>query len=1060
MEYIPNPLRPSGGKKKQCMRCMGFYDEEIDVCPHCGYEENSEVAGMLHMTPGTHLVGRYIIGNALGSGGFGVTYIAWDMELKRKVAIKEYLPSQFATRMLHEQDLILTGDDRSRRQFTDGMQKFLQEGQRLAKVGTIEGVVHMYDCFEANNTAYITMEFLKGQTLEALLKEKDKLPEDEALDIIITVLNALEHVHELGIIHRDLAPDNIFLSENADGTTSVKLIDFGAARFATTSQSKSLTVLIKPGYSPEEQYRSNGDQGPHTDVYALAACFYRMVTGIRPPDALERRVAIENKRKDPLELPGKYAPDLSANVEIAVLNALNVRIEDRTATVADFEQELISYEPVKRRGSSIRRIDFLRWPLWAKIGIPIGGAAAVALLIIAAVWVFKGPDAIYELPEGMTRVPDFVSASFEEAQAWAEEASVLLSSIGTEYVPNTDGDLVLSQDALVGSVVASNSEVGVVLSTSEEEYLLPDVSGMALEDAQYILTCMGLSVATTGGTQAGLAPDCIVAQSIEPYEKVTSGTEITLTVNQEAQGAGGSAPNFVGMTYDQALEAAARAGIGLLVSEKVFSSDVTEPIVQQQEIASGEMVPSEEPLRITVALADREFPMPNLLYKDRDAAAHLLKSIGIQAKVKEEVSDIVAVGLVMSQSIAKGENVHPGAEVSLAISKGGLPFAMPTVIGWAEEDARAELNGRGLAVEVEFGYDTSVKEGYVISQSIPVDHDVTRGTSITIVVCSTEGLTPVQDVVGVSSDRAASVLKDQGFNVQIVKANSDSVPAGNVISQLPRSGTVQAEGTTIVLTVSRGAAQKAKTRETTTSTKSSLPGWTLYDKSTSGGYGDWSEWSTSFVSANSNTKVETKTQYRHRYKETMSSTSASLDGWIQDGSSSTLGDYGKWSDWSTSPAHADDSREVETKSGYHYYYFVCPACGHHMHGWGTNACYTWAGGCGSTIYESSYTPVKDSVPYTSTGDWHGTGVRYAYTEYGLSFAYTNPGSAYYIAPVTLYRYRERSSITTYYYWRWDSWSSWSDLPESGSSEREVETRTLYRYATKSETTIYYYERYV
>lgn len=1087
MEQHTNPLIPSGHRQKLCMRCMELYRSELTACPHCGYIENSETPGMLHIDPGTMLAGRYIIGNALGSGGFGVTYIAWDTELKRKVAIKEYLPSQFATRMLHGQDLILTGDDKNRRQFTDGMQKFIQEGQRLAKVGTIEGIVHMYDCFEANNTAYITMEYLKGRTLESLLKEKGTLSEVESMDILLPVLNALEHVHALGIIHRDLAPDNIFLAENTDGTVSVKLIDFGAARFASTSQSKSLTVLIKPGYSPEEQYRSNGDQGPHTDVYAAAACFYRMVTGILPPDALERRVAIENKKKDPLQLPGKYAPDLSSNVEIALLNALNVRIEDRTPTVTDFERELISYEPVKRRGSTIRRIDFMRWPIWAKIGVPIGGAASVALLIVAALWVFKGPDAMYKLPSGMTRVPDFVTASFEEAQSWAENASILLSSTGTEYAPNMEGNLVLSQDTAVGSVVVSNSEVCVVLSTGEENYLLPDVQGMSLDDAKYALTCMGLTVQTTEGSQPGLAANCIITQSEDPYSETKSGAEITLTVNTGTQVSGGTAPNLIGSSYGQALELAAQTGVSLQVSEKVFSDDITEPTVQRQSIASGEAVPSGKALDITVALPKRDFQMPNLLYKDRAIAAQLLKNIGIQATEQEEVSDIVASGLVLSQSIDKEETVHPGDAVVLTVSKGGKPFSMPNVVGFKEDDARSALSDKGLAVEVEFGYDASVKEGCVISQSIPADQDVTRGTTITIVICSTDGLITVQDVVGSSSESASSALKSQGFKVQIVETYSDSVSPGNVISQLPRSGTVQAEGTTIVLTVCKErpaeknenatqtpsvpqqsssnttapTPEKQKTRETTTSTNPSLPGWTLYDQKTSlGEYGAWSSWSTSAVSENSNRKVETKNQYRYRDKETTTSTSSSLSGWNSNGSSTSWGSYGNWSDWSTNGAVASDNRDVQTRYAYHYYYFVCPACGRHMHGWGTNACYTWAGGCGSSIYESSYTAIKSTIPYTSSSDWHGTGVRYANTEYGLAFAYTAPGSAYYVAPVTQYRYRERSQTTTYSYWRWGSWSSWSDHPVSGSSNREIETQTLYRYATRSEVTTYYYERYI
>lgn len=459
-----------GSGKTQCMGCMQFYNAEFDVCPFCGYQKDTPVKAPWHIKPGTLLVGRYVIGRVVGYGGFGVTYIAWDTMLKRRIAIKEYLPSEFATRMADEQEIMLLDGEKQLSQYQKGLDRFLQEGKRLAQVGDISGIVHMYNCFQANGTAYITMEFLDGRTLEEYLAEKGRLTEQETLDLMMPVLEALQSVHEKGIIHRDISPDNIFLTADNEGHLHAKLIDFGASRFATTSHSKSLTVLIRPGYSPEEQYRSNGQQGTFTDVYAVAACMYRMVTGQQPPDALERRSRIEAKKPDLLQEPGRLNPDLSSNFETALLNALNVRVEDRTASISDFQEELVSFEPVKRRGDSIRRIDFLRWPLWAKIGVPVAGAAALALLVLAAVWVFSSPSSSYALPEGMTRVPDFITASLDEAQGWADESHLLLTSSGAEYSPNMTADLVLSQDTMAGTVVRENTNISVIISCSQETY--------------------------------------------------------------------------------------------------------------------------------------------------------------------------------------------------------------------------------------------------------------------------------------------------------------------------------------------------------------------------------------------------------------------------------------------------------------------------------------------------------------------------------------------------------------------------------------------------------------
>ena len=793
-------------QQRQCMGCMEFYDAAYDICPHCGYEDGQGAVELLHIDPGTLLANRYIIGRALGYGGFGVTYLAWDTQLKRKLAIKEYLPSEFATRMIHHQDLIVANNEKKHQQYKDGMKKFLQEGQKLAQVSNIDGIVHMYDCFEANNTAYITMEYLEGETLAAFLDREGKIGEQQAMDYILPVMEALETVHEKGIIHRDIAPDNIFLSRDASGELKVKLIDFGAAKFATTSHSKSLTVIIKPGYSPEEQYRSKGDQGTYTDVYALAAVLYRMVTGVQPPDAFERRTMIESKKRDLLEEPSKYNRELSANFENALLNAMNVRIEDRTATIAEFEEELISFEPVKRRGSSIRRIDFMRWPLWAKIGVPVGSVAALALLIWGLIAVFTNPVTSYELPEGMTRVPDFVTADFEKAQQWADEAVLLIGSTGTEYVPNAAENVVLRQDVYSGAVVLENTMVSVVVSTGEESYYLPDVTGMEIEAARKALECMGLEIVVTPcGQVNGLAANCVVSQDIEPYTVVKTGDTITINVTDSGSSTDGTACKLTGLGYSEALEAAAGAGAVIRVTGRVFTDDCTAPQIQSQSVAEGTAIIAGTVIDVTVAVPMRQFTMPNLLYKSQETAKQLLKNIGIDATVEGAISEIIAKGLVAEQSIEKEQTVMPGEQVTLVVSSGSKPFAMPDVAGKTEEEARRILTESTLVVSAEYDYDQTVPEGSVIRQSVKAGADVTRGTEVKIVICSTEGLILVTDVKGMDAEAARKTLEASGLKVMIEEVYGTDEDAGKVISQLPAAASYQKPDTTVVLTVSKGA---------------------------------------------------------------------------------------------------------------------------------------------------------------------------------------------------------------------------------------------------------------
>lgn len=1015
--------------KRQCMRCMEFYDPQFDICPYCGYEENSVKKELLHIDAGTVLEGRYLIGNALGFGGFGVTYIGYDRKLKRRVAIKEYLPSEFATRALHQPEIMIHNNEKKKQQFSDGMKKFIDEAKSLAKLSSLDGIVHIYDSFEANNTAYIVMEYLEGETLASYMKREKKVTEEQAVEIISPVLQTLEEVHRCGIIHRDIAPDNIFLAKGQDGKTHVKLIDFGASRYASTSHSKSLTVLIKPGYSPAEQYQSNGEQGPFTDVYAVAAVLYHLVTGVRPEDAFERRTQLQSGGKDPLKDPSSYNSNISENFENALMNAMNVRVEDRSETAEAFLNELNSADPVKRRVSSVRKIDFMRWPLWAKIGVPASAAVVIALIALLAAGVigFKGAVGVYKLPEGMTRVPDTINSSIEDAQKWLGEAQLQATQSGTVYTPGLPENVVLAQDISAGSVVMKNTLLSLTVSTGKEIYQMPDLSGMNEEQARKALECMGVSVTTIDGSQAGLSPGCVAEQSVKPYDEVGTGDTVELTVSRGAAGTAVDAPGLVGMNYNDALSTAAGAGCTLTVTRKTFSHDCTVPTVSAQAVQAGTAANDGGAVGVELIIPWHSFSMPNLNYKTEQEAILILSNMGVKADISKESSELFAEGLVFSQDRAKGETLEPGSTVSVTVSKGGKPFSMPNVAGMDGDKARETLTEAGLAVETEYGFADGVKEGNVISQSINADTEVTRGTTVKIVVCSKKGLVTVAYVVGMEQSAAENTIKGQNFKVSINLIESSS-EKGMVISQLPAAGSSQKTGATIVLTVSKGAAAKPV----------STP---VPDKKEAG---PWSDWSTTYPSGDY--EVEKKTQYRYRDKETTSSTTYPLSGWTEVDSSSSYTDWGSWSDWSTSSVSESNTRQVETRTTYMYCYFYCKNCGNHWHGY-SFPCYTWGGGCGNgTIQEDTYCEVWGTTPQSQMGwqDWHGTGHVYAY--YNGERVYRNIYSP--DASRTEYRYRDRSKVTTYYYERWGDWSDWADYSVSSGSDRTVETRVVYRYRTK------------
>jgi formylglycine-generating enzyme required for sulfatase activity len=312
--------------------CMGCMSEkgETKVCPHCGRQDETQSVSPLFLPAKTILSGRYLVGRVLGYGGFGVTYLAFDLKLRIKLAVKEYFPQNLATRTPGDTILsVFTGE--AREYYTYGLDKFLEEARSLARFNGHPCIVSVYDFFEENGTAYLVMDYVEGITLKEYLDRKGgKISFETTLEIIMPVMDTLREIHRTGMLHRDISPDNIYITVSRH----VKLLDFGSARQALGEHSKSLSVILKPGYSPEEQYRSKGKQGPWTDVYAVAATIYRMITGEIPPEALDRL------EEDALQPPLRMGAVTPVPAEKTLLNALAVRAKDRFQTMEEFQEAL------------------------------------------------------------------------------------------------------------------------------------------------------------------------------------------------------------------------------------------------------------------------------------------------------------------------------------------------------------------------------------------------------------------------------------------------------------------------------------------------------------------------------------------------------------------------------------------------------------------------------------------------------------------------------------------------------------------------------------------------
>jgi len=314
-----------------CMWCMQQKGDH-EKCPHCGYiEVVSREGAEINLPFRTLLNNRYIIGKVLGDGGFGITYLGYDKHLRVKLAIKEYFPRHLATRRENSLNLAVFNKDRIE-EYHNSMAKFLAEARTVAKFHGQANIVDVKDYFESNGTAYIVMSYLEGVTLNELIEDSDgRIEFKEVLNVVLPVLEALKKIHDEGLLHRDISPENIYISKNGD----VKLLDFGAARYTEENQ-KTMTLFLKEGYAPLEQYSKKGFQGPWTDIYAVAATIYDALTGDMPPAAMER------VSEDTLIPPSKLGITIPGYAEKAMIKALSVKIEDRFQNVDEFEKALTS----------------------------------------------------------------------------------------------------------------------------------------------------------------------------------------------------------------------------------------------------------------------------------------------------------------------------------------------------------------------------------------------------------------------------------------------------------------------------------------------------------------------------------------------------------------------------------------------------------------------------------------------------------------------------------------------------------------------------------------------
>ncbi len=448
---------------KLCMGCMNQMEDQITVCPHCGFNERELKQEGYYLTPGTVVGGKYIIGRALSYGGYTVTYIGMDAENNRKVLIKEYLPNDFSTRSEGDREVTIYSGD-AKEQFEEGLTTFLNEANRIQQLGRPQGIMQVYDCVAENDTGYVISEYLEGQTLAQIFEGGKKFSPQEAKEFICEILEGLRRVHPLDVVHCDIAPETILVTR----TGEIKLLDFGATRYVTTANSKSLAIILKQGYAPEEQYRSQGIRGPWTDVYALGAVMYHMITGIVPIESVDRALV------DELKTPSLLGVPMPKNMENALMNALNVYQKDRTPSAEVFYQELNNDE-VKRIQVKKKKYETGRFPKWAKALV----AGLLCVVVAGGVFVvYKIKQENNHEGKSETKIADNLIGMSEK------DANELLKSKGIKFISNKvffdknveNGSEILTQKPASGEEVKDDVIRGAV--RSKEKCTYQDIADM------------------------------------------------------------------------------------------------------------------------------------------------------------------------------------------------------------------------------------------------------------------------------------------------------------------------------------------------------------------------------------------------------------------------------------------------------------------------------------------------------------------------------------------------------------------------------------------------------
>lgn len=515
-----------------CIGCMRPLKDDL-ICSSCHFEQGKYRPIPRCLLPGTEVAERYVLGRVLGEGNFGITYIGWDKVLSKRVAVKEYYPTDYVSRdVLRGTDRkVYVYESRVKKEYKDNLDKFLNEARCLTRFNHVAGIVAVQDFFYENETAYIVMDYVGERNVKQEIRENGAMDAKEVLMRMRPILEALSKIHRTGMVHRDISPDNILFAED----DSLVLIDFGSARIRNMEMTKSMTIVFKRGFSPEEQYRAKGKQGAWSDVYAVCATMYFMMTGQAPEDVIERMIGAE-------VVPLSSFPEInvSERAKNAIMKGISIRAEDRYANMDSLICDLYEETTQKKTFFTRQRRRLL------------AGVTVMFIVLILCVSLFHKTTQDYQ-PSGnlvqtaqtqkvSTKAPivyRMVNVTGMKRKAAEQKINAIGDSLLTikwqkKYNKKVKKGLLISQSIKKGESWTKGKKQTLTLTVSrgEKKIRVPDLVGLSYADAKKILAKKKLScriVQRESDTISGI----VLEQSKKTGVKVKEDTAITLTVSKK-----------------------------------------------------------------------------------------------------------------------------------------------------------------------------------------------------------------------------------------------------------------------------------------------------------------------------------------------------------------------------------------------------------------------------------------------------------------------------------------------------------------------------------------------